>query len=351
MPLLRDFGAAGHLEAFFVSAVFAVLGIRFLLSVGDYFQLSPAGLHIAHVLWGGLLMLAATLGFLLFLPRASKRLFAVIGGVGFGTFIDEVGKFVTRDNDYFFRPAIAVIYVVLVLAVIGARAIRRRDYSREEYLANALAELEGAALDDFDAEEQRRALFYLSRADPSHPLVPQLRAAVLSSMLVPVRRPWFAVRTRERFRAFYRKVAALPWFDDALAAFFVIRIIVALAVVLVTIVLPRIEEIPEFPAVLQPFLGRFASPGPADYAESVSTLMAAALAAAGVAGLRRNRLAAFRMFERSILVSIMLTQVFAFYRRELLAMIGLVFHILLLIAVQYMTERERVRVGPKEGFE
>jgi hypothetical protein len=257
---------------------------------------------------------------------------------------------VTRDNDYFFRPAIAVIYGVLVVAVIGARAIRTRSlYSREEYLANALAELEGAALDDFDAEEQKRALFYLSRADPAHPLVPQLRAAVLSSMLVPVRRPWFAVRTRERLRSFYRKVAALPWFDDALAAFFVIRIIVAVGVVLVTAVLPRLEEIPEFPAILRPFLGRFASPGPADYLETVSTLLAAALAAVGVVRLRRNRLAAFRMFERSILVSIMLTQVFAFYRRELLAMIGLVLNILLLIAVQYMTERERARIGPDGG--
>ena len=45
---------------------------------------------------------------------------AIIAGLGFGTFIDEIGKFVTADNDYFFRPAVSLIYVVLVIVFLVA---------------------------------------------------------------------------------------------------------------------------------------------------------------------------------------------------------------------------------------
>src|SRR5918998_6073135 len=91
LGLLRDLQSGHNVELFLVSAVSAVLAIRAYLRLANYPQVGGDSLHIAHMLWGGMLMLAALLILLTFIGRASERLAAFIGGVGFGTFIDEVG--------------------------------------------------------------------------------------------------------------------------------------------------------------------------------------------------------------------------------------------------------------------
>src|ERR1043166_5558121 len=91
-------------DTFLVTAVLTVLALRVYLAAAHYPQLGGDGLHIAHVLWGGLLM-AVAIGILLsLLSRQSHLIAAVIGGAGFGLFIDELGKFLPSDNNYFFKP-------------------------------------------------------------------------------------------------------------------------------------------------------------------------------------------------------------------------------------------------------
>ena len=91
-----------------ISFAFSVGGTRLFLEVLGYPQLGGGQLHIAHVLWGGLFLFVASLLPLILINRWGLRLSALLAGFGIGLFIDEVGKFITQTNDYFY-PAAAPI--------------------------------------------------------------------------------------------------------------------------------------------------------------------------------------------------------------------------------------------------
>lgn len=77
----RALAAAAYLQAFVLSGVAVVLLTRAILRATGYPQLG-GGLHIAHVLWGGLL-LAAGLGVaLVFLGGAARMTGAILGVPG-----------------------------------------------------------------------------------------------------------------------------------------------------------------------------------------------------------------------------------------------------------------------------
>ena len=108
------------------------------------------------MLWGGLGMMAAVVMLLVSVSRLSAEIAAVLGGAGFGVFIDELGKVISRDNDYFFRPTVALIYVIfVVLVLVFRRLARTAPRSPAANLANALELTKEAVIRDFDAEEKQ----------------------------------------------------------------------------------------------------------------------------------------------------------------------------------------------------
>ncbi len=175
----RAYDIGPLLDTVIICGAGTILIIRSELWLTHYPQLGGHGLHIAHLLWGGAGMLIAIVLLLSFLNPVVRRVGAILGGIGLGFFIDELGKFVTSDNNYFFKPTAAIIYIFFIAFYIVSRALQmRRVRSSQEYLVNAVELAKDAAVGDLDEDERARALRFLERADQTEPVVAPLRHAL-----------------------------------------------------------------------------------------------------------------------------------------------------------------------------
>jgi len=180
-PVRRE-GAQTYLLLTLIAFGVSVALTRLVLQLSGYPQLATGELHIAHVLWGGLLLFAASLLPLVLANRWVYMAGALLAGVGVGLFIDEVGKFITRSNDYFYPAAAPIVYVFFVLTVLMYLQVRRpgRKDSRGELYA-ALDELEEVLDRDFEPMERRALEARLSAVaqDREQPDIARLASALL----------------------------------------------------------------------------------------------------------------------------------------------------------------------------
>ncbi len=138
------------LVAFAVTVIFT----RAFLGLTGYPQIGNSVLHIAHALWGGLLLFVAVLLPLALANRWAFQFSALLSGIGFGLFIDEVGKFITQANNYFFPPALSLIYSFFLLAVFGYFHFRRtRHTGPRQAMYHALEGLQSVLDGDLNANE------------------------------------------------------------------------------------------------------------------------------------------------------------------------------------------------------
>jgi hypothetical protein len=332
---IRNTEARGQLELFIVSAVSSLLLLRYYLHLTGYPQVSGGNLHIAHMLWGGLLMLVSILLLLAFLGRRLQRLAALLGGIGFGIFIDEIGKFLTKDNNYFFRPAVGIIYAIFVLLYLSLNFLTRRErLSSTEYQLNALSQLEEAVLRDMDEREKSAVADLLHRADPYSPITKQLQAFLSE---VDAREP-------DRPNPFRRLVHAIDrWYGriwqrrasrSLVQAFFIIEISLFLLAV-AGAVYNNIDDI-------QDFLRGTATYGHSlIIGQAVGTVIAAWFAIMGMIRLTRSRLEAFEWFRRATLANLLFTEFFIFSRIQFGAIPGFIFNLALLTLINFVLGAER----------
>jgi hypothetical protein len=117
--------AGEHLFLLLLSFAGSVAIVRIFLEVAGYPQVGNEELHIAHVLWGGLFVFIASLLPLILGNAWVFPTAAILSGIGMGLFIDEIGKFITQSNDYFFPAAAPIIYVIFLLTAWLYLRIRR----------------------------------------------------------------------------------------------------------------------------------------------------------------------------------------------------------------------------------
>lgn len=328
----RNNRARVQLELFLLSAIGSLLLVRLYLYATGFPQIGGGGLHIAHMLWGGILMLGALVISLSFLGGRAQRVVAVTGGVGFGVFIDELGKFITHNNDYFYRPAIALIYVVFVILYLVIIFLGRpRPLTSREYQLNALSQLEEAILQDMDAEEKKQVSDLLDKADQNDPLTATIRSLLHR---VSVIEPPKASRLRiflEKLRHHFNlarhirssKHARMAYVVEA--TFFAIGSIATLGSNIVSAIAMDNND---FAAV----------------SLIISTLVSVAFVAWGLFRWHSSRLSAFEQFRRATLINLFVPQFFYFTLLQFAALPGLLFSLALLSFIaRHMYQEPKAR--------
>ena len=327
------------LDLFLVAAVLTVLTLRVYLKATNYPQIGGGGLHIAHVLWGGLGMVVAIMILLTFVTSGIRPIAALIGGIGFGAFIDELGKFVTSDNNYFFKPTAALIYVVFATLVLAVRWIRRSGpMTPTESLVNAIELSTDLVAGRLSPTERDRGLALLAAADQANPLVPILRQEFLSApvqAILPARLERIASAARHGYGA----VVATQWFRRTLAALFSLQALgVALLVFYALIVAGAAAS---GSASAQTTLAQAERTGPIGWIEAAAAVIAAGFTVVGIFWLPRSRLRAYHAFELAILVDLLLAQPFLLLDAGFYGFFEVLVDLALLGTLRYMQAEER----------
>src|SRR5215207_10672942 len=110
-----------------VSCALTVALTRLFLVLTGYPQIGNSTFHLAHALWGGLALFLAGMMALIVQNRGAAVIIALLTGVGFGLFVDEVGKFITQKNDYFSPLAAPIVYASLLLILLLTELARRHQ--------------------------------------------------------------------------------------------------------------------------------------------------------------------------------------------------------------------------------
>ncbi|MDD4353388.1 MAG: hypothetical protein PHN56_02930 [Candidatus Nanoarchaeia archaeon] len=320
--LIRNFETGELLEKFLVSAVSSILIIRFFLALTGYPTIGSGDFHIAHMLFGGVFMTISLLLLLIFLNDSKIKDFAaILGGVGFGTFIDELGKFITTDNNYFFEPAIALIYVIFIIIYLFYNFLNNpKNISKKEYAINAFELIKEVILNDFDVEEKNKALYFLKKSDKDDSIIKSFINLINDSETLPLRNKNILQRIQEKISYYYFKLIKTKMFIYFIVSFFSIICSIQLFYALKDLLISRTFFT----------CGLF-----------ISTIFSIFFVISAIYLLiKKHRLASYKLFKFSILISIFLTQFFLFVQEQLSAVTQIILNLIVLSVFHNLIHNE-----------
>lgn len=309
-PPSTDTRALARFDVFLFTAVATVLVVRAALAITGYPQVGGNGLHVAHVLWGGLLMGVAIV-VVVVLPGSRALLRAAfVGGIGFGLFIDEVGKFLTKDVNYFFKPAIAIIYATFVVFYLVTRElVSRRVLTDRRRLALASRALADLSLGQLDRASRDYALSLLKGVDESSTLASlanALRSGLLSEPPAQAGPGQWLLTARDHVDQRVAQFLASAGAQRAVLALFVLQAVDVMVSVTLSFVRPGTTTL------TRTFLDT-GLPG----------AISAVLIVVGVVVLfGGSRSTALRLLQGATLVELLFTQVVVFNRQQWLGLVG-----------------------------
>ena len=329
---IRTTDVSRNLDLFLAFGVAGVLGNRFFLVATGYPQVGNGTLHISHAIWGGAMMAAAIAAAVSFISPAVREFVAILGGAGFGWFVDELGKFITRDVNYFFRPTLAIIYSVFVAMYLLFRVLERRSYRSEERLLNAMEAVKAGAIGRLDEPTRLQALTLLDQVSGDDKLVEPLRELLRQLPTRGKPRRGRVSRSTHRLVGLYERWTVRRGYMITVIVFFLLLGATNLVEVLVFV-------------AGQAHLHTYTQ-----WATLISSVVSLALLIVGMCLLPRKRLTALRWFEAAILVSIFVTQVFLFADRQLAAVINLAIGIIVWVCLRSVIRLEVLARGVHESY-
>lgn len=327
--LVRNSDAARMFDTFLITSVVTVLATRLYLHITGYPQIGgDSVLHIAHMLPGGILMLAAILILVGSINRSSRQAAASIGGIGFGLFWDELGKFITKDNDYFFQPTIGLIYLSFIGLYLLTRYFIRRTYHPHDYLANVLDVAMEGVIGELDPREYQHAKDLLARADKNHPMYEPTKKLLESTKPTKDYQPFIVDRIAQAIHKPFHALVQKAWFSKALVAAFCAY---GLGITVTGILLI-------FGMQIGPLIHIFLlPPSDASIVAAVSSVISAFFIVWGAWLVYTQSLQrALRKFETALLINIFVTQTFLFFSYQLGAVIGLAITLVALVSVRIL---------------
>lgn len=332
----------------------SVVATRLFLEATGYPQVGNSVLHIAHAVWGGLLQFIAICILLVYANRWRYPLSAAIGGVGVGLFIDEIGKFITQSNDYFFPFAAPIIYASLVLVALLYLHMRRSRPSQpvRTSLYWALDQLKDVLDEDFDETERAVVVANLREALAGE-MTPQLRQFTVSMLELvqnaPVIKPpqptlvhrllaWLSdvndrYVTRERLRIFL-----IAWFFIASLGGLVVLVVQLLVLTNPGLLNEYVADLIFTDALTSPLVVQWII-----IHSMIVGVVGALMFISAVLLLFRREALAIRLVRSTLIVQLTVVNLLAFYFNQF----AMVLSVLLTIMVFFAVEEYRLRYLPK----